>query len=53
MEATIVPDKYNHYPVLLKEIISIISLNMVAHLLIVLLVKVDIQKKYLNSQIPE
>ena len=25
MEATIVPDRLNHYPVLLKEIISIIS----------------------------
>ena len=46
MDATIVPEAQKHYPVLLKEIISIISLNMVAHLLTALLVKVGTQKKY-------
>ena len=45
MEATIVPDDIKHYPVLLKEIISVITLNMVAHLLIAPLVKVATQKK--------
>ena len=30
MDATIVLDDLKHYPVLLKEIISVISLNMVA-----------------------
>ena len=39
-------DTSKHYPVLLNEIISIISLNMVAHLSIVPLVKVGIQKKF-------
>ena len=39
-------DAPKHYPVLLNEIISIITPNMVAHLLIVHLDKVATQKKY-------
>ena len=46
MEATMVSDSPNHYTVLLNEIISIITPQLVAHLLIVLLVKVVTQKKF-------
>ena len=46
MRATIASDENLHYPVLLSEVLSIISLKMVAHLLIVLLVKADTQKKF-------
>ena len=47
MEATIVSDNVKHYPVLLKEIISVITPpTQVSHLLIVHLDKVVIQKKF-------
>ena len=40
-----VSDAPKHYPVLLNELISIITLNVLAHLLTVLLVKVVTQVK--------
>ena len=46
MIATIISEKTKHYPVLLNEIISIITPQYVAHLLIVHSVKEATQKKY-------
>ena len=48
---TMVLDTIKHYPVLLKKLLALFPLNMVAHLLIALLVKVDIQKKFLVIKI--
>ena len=46
MIATIIPDVRNHYPVLLSEIISIITPQYGGTLLTVRSVKADTQKKY-------
>jgi len=46
MEATIVSEMQKHYPVLLKEIISVFSPQHGGTLLIALLVKVVIPKKF-------
>jgi 16S rRNA (cytosine1402-N4)-methyltransferase len=46
MEATIVPDVKKHYPVLLEEIISVITPQHGGTFIDCTLVKVNIQKKY-------